>query len=135
MPSPDELCNGAAHRVADGNEPIDSQGVGNGNGIVRAILEAESLPRSKARAVTAMVECDDPVRLTERRIALEPVQVSCCSPTVEENEGDSGVAWPEIANQDRAPLRQLEKPPVRKFRHSIGYFEEIGCVGDDRIGR
>ena len=69
MAAPHELGDRAAHRVADGDDPIEPEGGGQRGDVVRALLEPERLGGADAAPVAAVVEGDDVEVLGERAVA------------------------------------------------------------------
>ena len=56
------MATGTAHRVADGHELVDAEHIGEGDNVIRAVLETERQRRAHATAVAAVVEGDHPER-------------------------------------------------------------------------
>lgn len=83
---PQQLGDRAAHRVADGDESVDSQSIGDEHGVVGAVFQSKPLLRSKTGAVTSMVECHHVIALGECFVAFEPIQVGGCCPSVEQDD-------------------------------------------------
>jgi hypothetical protein len=61
MPAPQQLRNGAAHRVAGDERSVDAEHVEQGSGVVGRVAHAERSPRADAAAVAPVVEGDDVV--------------------------------------------------------------------------
>jgi len=128
---PDELRDRTAHRVADGDETIDSERGGHVDGIVGAVLQPEPLLRADSRTVAAMIERDDAVSFSERLVALEPIEVGGCGPSVEQDDGRLGVARAEVTDQDRPASGEVDEAGVRQ----VGNGDRVVVrVADRRVG-
>jgi hypothetical protein len=55
MASPEQLSDGSAHRIADGDCAIDSEHLKNRSRIVSAVFKFESTPTPNALTVTTMI--------------------------------------------------------------------------------
>src|SRR3954471_18465172 len=73
MSPPEQLGDGPAHRVADGEEPVDAENVGQRGDVVRTVGQAEA-PGADAAPVAPMVEGDHSVVRAQRVVAGEPVE-------------------------------------------------------------
>ena len=86
MATPQQLGDGAAHRVTEDDEPIESDRVGHRGDVVGAILEPERPTWSDAVAVAPVVERQHPEVLGERLVDPEEVEVGRGGPPVEEHQ-------------------------------------------------
>ncbi len=84
--APDELGDRAPHRVADRDEPVDAEHVGQRDGVVGAVLEAEPPSRPDAAAVAAVVDRHDVEVSREHGEAREPVERRVGRPPVQQDQ-------------------------------------------------
>ena len=112
---PHQLGDRAAHRVADGDEPVDAERVGDGDHVVGEVLETE-------RPLAADPACRGRDGRTRTRgsagpsgcVARVPVDVGRRRPAVEEGDrGRTGRAA-EVAHEDRAAALELDVVPRRE---------------------
>ena len=151
MAAPDELGDRAAHRVADRDDPVEAERVGEGGDVVGALLEAERLGRADAAAVAAVVEGDDVEVLGERRVARPPVEVGRRRPAVQQHErrraGRSGelaherapaTGEPDVSAAGHAPAvpgrRSPSVPPVVSIETPPRPFQESAALPVIRAG-
>ena len=86
MAPPQQLGDGAAHRVAEGDDGSRVQGFDHRRHVVGAVLEAECSPAADAQPVTAVVEGEHPEVLAERCVGGEEVEVGGRRPTVQQHD-------------------------------------------------
>ncbi len=109
VPTPHQLSDRPAHRVADRDEPVDAERGSHIDGIVRAILEPERLLRSQPGAMPAVVERDHAVALAERAIAAEPVEIGSCCPTMEQHDRGRVGRGAEVAHHHGAAVGEFDE--------------------------
>lgn len=124
MATPHQLGDRAAHRVADGDESVDSQCVSDQHSIVGTILQPKPLFGAQTGSVTSMVVCHDAIALGEWFVALEPVQVGGGGPSVEQ-ENDGSVDTTERTDGNRAEVADFDELPKRKFRSDDVIFSDV----------
>ena len=132
VPPPHVLGDGAAHRVPDGDEPVDPQDIGHGDDVVGAIGEAKGAATADALAVAAMVEREHAVTLSEGAVAAEEVDVGSHTEAMEQHHGGSARRTGEVAQHDssggqhdRSPLSDRRSD----HRHAIGTFRRASRLG------
>ncbi len=89
MTLPEELGDGATHRVAHRDYWTDVQLFDQDGHVVSAILEVEGAPAPDTPAVAAMVECDHPVLGGQRTEAATPVEGRRRCPAMQQEESGS----------------------------------------------
>ena len=123
MALPEELGDGAAHRVAHRNDRAGVQVFDQGGDVVGAVLEAEGAPAPDPPAVAAMVERDQAVLRGQRTEAATPVEGRRRGPAMQQDEGGAvrlglyrhafGVA---VIDPASTPAGQLDRVPGWKVR-------------------
>ena len=78
---------GAAHRVADGDHGRQLECPAQRGGIVCDVFELVALERTKASAVTTMIESDERAHLGELLVSGDELEIDRGGPTVEEEHG------------------------------------------------
>ena len=85
--APEELCDGTAHRVADGDHGAGAQVLEEGGDVVGAVGQAEASPAADATAVPAQVGGDHRIVLCEGLEGVEPVEAPAGDPAVQQHDG------------------------------------------------
>ena len=99
---PDELGDGATHRVPDDDRRTVDLGAEQLGDVVGAVLEPEPAPRADAGAVATVVEGEDAEVLTERVEARPEVEGGRRGPAVQEDHGRRARRTGDLAEADRA---------------------------------
>ena len=107
MPAPDELGDRATHGVADGDDGLEAENLGEGGDVIGAVLETKGPAAANPPAVTPMVEGDDVEVMAERLEAAEPVQGGGGGPPVEEDQGGRAGRAGDLVHVRRPPSGQL----------------------------
>jgi hypothetical protein len=113
--APQQLGDGAAHRVADGDGRggfDDGEQLGD---VVGAILEPEPAPTADAVAVAAVVERQHAEVLAERVVARVVVEVRGGRPAVQQHDGRRARRPGQLAEPDGAG-RQVDLARRRQLR-------------------
>ena len=105
MPLPQQLGDRAAHRVADGDELLDPEDLGEGGDVVGAVGQTERVADRHPAPVASVVEGDDPEVLGERGEGGEPVEVGGGGPAVEEHDGGSTDGSGELPDERATATR------------------------------
>ena len=87
MSLPQQLCDRATHRIADGYKRRDAEHIGECRRVVGAIFELEICFRANASPVSTQVECDNIEVFAQYIEAGEPVEVGGCCPAVQQHKG------------------------------------------------
>ena len=136
MAVPDELGDGPTHRVADRDDPVDPELVGQRHGVVGAVAQAEGTGGRDAATVAAMVEREHPEAAAQRLEAGEPVEVGGGRPTVQEYERGRPYRPGHLADERRATSRQVDGAPRgERGGHDglVGHLEAQRRLSRNRI--
>ena len=111
--APQELGDRPAHRVAEGDEPVEPDRVGHRDHVVGAILEPERGPRPDPRPVAPVIEGEHAEVLAQRSVGAEEVEVGGGRPPVQEHQSRCAGRAGQLAQHDRAG-GQLDPPAGRQ---------------------
>ena len=111
-----ELGDRTPHRVADRDEPIDAERVGDGDHVVGDVVEPERTLAPDPAPVAAVVVHEHAVVLAERPVARVPVDIGGRRPTVEEGDRRRTGRTTELTEVDRAATLELDVAPRRERR-------------------
>ena len=113
---PHELRDRPAHRVADGDRLVDAEHVEGGDGVVGAVGQAHGPVGADAPTVATVVDGHHAVALGQRRVRGEPVGVGRHPDAVQEQHGRRAGGRGLVADEGRAPARQLERTARQQRR-------------------
>src|SRR3984893_17743419 len=119
MAGPDELRDRPTHRVADGDEPLDTQLVGDRDGIVGAISQTEVAVDLDTVTVAAMVDRHDPEVPRQAAVTEPPVEVGRRRETVQQEQDRRPRGPARISDERRAAARPgdtTSRRPRRRVR-------------------
>ena len=85
MTRSDELRDCATHRIANGNERVHAECIGDRGDVVGAVVQTKCAARSNTAAMPAVIGSKYPKVFTEWRKAGEPVEVGSGGPTVQQD--------------------------------------------------
>ena len=102
---PHELSDRPAHRVADGDEGVDGQMIGDGNDVVGTGVEAEGIRGAQTPPVPSVIERHDAELATERAKGGEPVEPPGRGQTVQEDDRRRSPRPAELTDEGRSPAR------------------------------
>ena len=105
---PRQLRDRATHRIADRDERVDAEPVGERSHVVGAIGEGEVVRVADAASVTAMVERDHAEPFTECGVTGEPVEVRGGCPAVQEDDDGCTGGPRDLAVEGGAPSDQFD---------------------------
>ena len=114
VPVPHQLGDRATHRVADRDEPVDPERVGDGDDVVGDVVETERSLAADPASVTPVVVGEHVVVLGERSVARVPVDVGSRGPAVEQGDRRRAGRSGELTQMDRAASLELDVVPRRE---------------------
>ena len=121
MTVPGQLRDRPAHRVADHDEAVDAERVGDRDRVVGRVGHAEVDADTDAATVTALVEGDHAEVAAERAEAGEPVEVGVGAQPMQEDERGRARRAGDLAHERGAPAGQFDSAARRQRRCADGH--------------
>ena len=108
VPAPEQLGNGSAHRVPDGDHRAGAEGDQCLRGVVGAVGQPEDAAGAQALPVAAQVRGDDVEVLRERLERPEPVEATARDPAVQEQQRGRAGRPGDLAYERRAACGEVD---------------------------
>ena len=119
MSAPQQLRDGAAHRVADRDHRAGAEFHERRRAVVGAVGEAEHGTTAHTAAVAAQVGCDDVEGLAQWPEHLEPVEPTARAPAVEQEQCRRARRTGDLTNESGAATGQQDAAATRQ-RWTVG---------------
>ena len=122
MPLPEQLCNRAAHRVADGDEAIDLERCRECRNVICTICESERGSNPHPSSVAAMIDDQDAIRTPERLENGSPIEQACRTQTMQEQQGRRVRRRCGLAHENLSATRKRDPslaPTHRSFAEAL----------------
>src|SRR5437763_15899916 len=105
---PGELGDRPTHRVADGDEAVDAESVGEGGSVVGAVGQTEAGTDGNTLAVAPVIEGQHVEVTSEGPEGREPVEVGVGPEPVEEDDGRCARGTGDLAHEGAAATRKID---------------------------
>jgi len=108
MAVPEQLRNRAAHRVSNGQNAIDLEGLDERRDVIRTIGEREWRADTHASTMATMVDDEDVIAATERAENRPPIEQTGCAETVQQHQGRCVLGAHVFADKNLASPRERD---------------------------
>ena len=114
MPSPQQQCDRATHRVADWDHRFEPEFVDEAGGVIGAVGQTERFAGANPESVTTVVHGHYAKMSSECFVDTEPVEIGRCGPAVQQkNRGCIGGRGGQLADECRSPSGKIDRPARR----------------------